>query len=485
MTFGLNEKDIVKIINSDNSELFNAIRAKLDNKLKLSANIKQLQKDIEQLQAPEKSREAVIREVLEQMNQLVEATNKSTDQLKNKLKASDELRQKLFDTQLANIDTREKAVAEAEAEMRKGFPKLKKEATEQFAASEKNLVQLIKTLDARLADLTEVRDKFNTELSKDAMERLSLLAAEIDTKAKELREERLTEIQDELNTLRNDAKKDQKAARQALLEAEETRDEAESRLEEAQRFKEAQEAKQKSFDEEVRKRVKLVNAERDTELKVLREKEKAYDLMLEELGQAKCLIEKIKACTATTEEELRQNPEVLIDQLQKAREQSKILSDKLAKSPPEEYRQYKELYEKMQRRENELIQRESEVATLESEKERRKGLEQIIRKEREDYEKYIKHLQEQLDRTDELLNRYQKDASMLQKSKDECYAFLEAKENCPVSLPEEQNEKNDKLEEIVKMGELDWLKFIHEGFSAAGFSFDERILYSSTHSILR
>lgn len=482
------EQEILEYLQQNaNSALIDIIARQLDEKFHFSRDVltglNQLRESVSRLEAPGKSHDQVLAEVYKQISDLVAAAESGTRELKEKLEASDRLRQDLFASQLATLDEREKVVAAAESEMRKGFPELRKQAMEQFAASEDNLTLLIKTLDSRLADLTAIRDEYTRELSKDAMERLSVLSAEIDSEARRLRELRMAEIQQEIDKLRQEAVADREEARTYLQEITQTKELSEQELEKYNALNINLEERKMRMDAEVDARVRAANTAKDTELKVLRKQVAEYASMQEELEASKGMLARIEASVGVSSEQLSKSPEVLVNALRDVRTYARNLETELTQRPSDEYWKYKDMYEAYVRRENELNERERRVGTLESERILREKAEADLHNERDIHEKAMESLRCDYDIVNAALKRHQKDALTLKKSKDECYAFMEDPANCPVRRSSGGNNAHD-VEAAAEKGELEWLNLIYDGFTKAGFTFNRRIL-DSFHTALK
>lgn len=482
---GLNSvKDIIEHLTEDyNSEIVSLIAQRIHEKHHFHQDIfevvRLLQASVDKLNAPGKARDEVLKEMQGQIDLLVKAANESTKSLQKSLAESDQLRQNLFSSQLADLNKREKALAEGEAEMRKGFPKLRQEAKDHFAAAENNLMELIHTLDSRLADLTKVRDDYTRELSKDAMERLSMIAAEIETKAKELREQRLAEIQQEIDALRQEAAEDRQIAREELEAAEKAREENEWEFEKNTRLNDEYEERKRRLDEEVEARLSAKSAAKDTELKVLREQLGQYSQMREELAQAKGVLASIEASFGKSSEQLAADPEEIVKELRSAREKARTLSEELSKRPTSDYWQYKELYEQLRNREGELTARERNLWEMESAKVRCEKATQALLQERKAHESTVEALRCELEAVSSALQRYHQDAQALKRNEHECRAMLEDKKKCPVQPPAKKDEERCKeMEAVVAQGEIAWLDKLDQEFRNVGFTFNKRILYS-------
>lgn len=454
----------------------------------IGSNLKELQdlrESVKQLEAPGKTREAVIRELMEQLSLILQSCKNSTADIKKELEKSDKLRQNMFSSQLATLDEREKKVSEAEAEMRKGFPKLKKQALDALTATEEELRKLTVTLGSCIRDVTGLRDEYTRELSKDVMERLSRQAAEIDAKAKELREERMAEIQEEIDALQKEAREHH---RQALQEKEKVdqekleNDHQRNLLEiEIEEYKSAQ----KNFADEVERRIKEATEVQQVELASLRSQLEGYSNLQEELAKSKRLLARIEATLGAEESELERNPATLLDKFKTTQGKLRRVEEELASRPSiEEFRSYKQKYEMLKQDKDEVDKREQEVDKREKEVNARSLENNKLRAELtslKNHEETVRDLQNELNITRDMLRRYQTNEEELRKTKEECYAYIEADENCPSSRPAKKDKEEDdyykKIAEASKE-EISWLDTIHRKMEQSGFLFNKRLLYA-------
>ena len=468
-----------------NGELYEIIGSRLKE-------LRDLRKSVEQLEAPGKTREAVIRELMEQLSLILQSCKNSTADIKKELEKSDKLRQNMFSSQLATLDEREKKVSEAEAEMRKGFPKLKKQALDALTATEEELRKLTVTLGSCIRDVTELRDEYTRELSKNVMERLSRQAAEIDAKAKELREERMAEIQEEIDALKKEAREHR---RQALQEKEkvdqEKLDVERKKLEndhqrnlleiEIEEYKSAQ----KDFADEVERRIKEATGVQQVELASLRSQLDGYSNLQKELAESKGLLARIEATLGAEESELERNPATLLDKFKTTQGKLRRVEEELASRPSiEEFRSYKQKYEMLKQDKDEVDKREQEVDKREQEVNARSLENNKLRAELaslKNHAETVRDLQNELNITRDMLRRYQTNEEELRKTKEECYAYIEADENCPSSRPAKKDKEEDdyykEIEEASKK-EISWLDTIHKKMEQSGFHFNKRLLYA-------
>lgn len=471
-----------------NSPLLELIATQLDAKYHISKDVLNvlpaLKESIERLEAPGKNREEVIAETLAQLNLLTEACKNGTEKLRETLQASDKERRTILNNQLTALDEREKIVADAEAEMRKGFPTIKKEALANILETEESIRTLTNTLTAQISALTEARDAYTRELSKDAMSRLSGIAVEIEDEAKKLRQKKLDEIQAELDTLRTTAKAKLKAAQAAQDDAEREQETAEDERDMATRSRKKYERKLAELEAEIEQRVQQGICDKKAEMEALRTQIDSYRLKEEEYRKAQETLNRIAATASNDVSELEKNPETLVHLLRQEREKIGRLEKELLQRPTEqdfnEYKDYKAKYEELSAQVDELCERERAVQNERQELTRLKAKEQDIEKLSEGHQQTMEAMQREVECLKNMLNRYQTDADTIKKTQKECEAQLEAPENCPVQ-PMLQNEEAQK--EFVERlegddAEIRWLNHIDKLCEKNGFRINQRILYA-------